>query len=569
MEAVMFKKSFVSILIISALSACSSSDSDKNSAPTAINISNNIVAENMSGASVGLLKAIDADTNDTFTFSTDSELFTIDGNELKLQENIALDFEQNAQVEVAILVTDSANNTYNDVLTIDVEDVLDVYAFTNKLSNSDSVSYSGQVARHVLIAELNNYIASGLQADLDNQALTSRDEVRAKLMSYYKTTAEDYELDLGQRALTISTGLERKQNTLSDISSSKKDLYGKIAGIDAAGQHKDWTTEFVAFGAKGSVSPDQLIQSFFNKIADHAEAYLAGHTRSDINGNVINQVYLGTDGLDYKQLIQKTLLGAVTFSQGADDYLDNDTEGKGLLTDNVSLVDGKNYTNLEHQFDEGFGYFGAARDYLSYTDDELALKGGRANFQGMHDTDGDGQIDLKSEYNFGHSLNAAKRDRGTATSTSPTDFTTQAMEAFLNARAIIGDNVGSQLSDEQMAALVAQRDIALSNWELAIAATAVHYINDTIADYAVFETDDFSYADLAKHWSELKGFFISLQFNRLSPLSDADFEAINTLIGDAPELTAENVDSYVADLLEARAKLQAAYAFDADHVSNW
>ena len=51
----------------------------------------------------------------------------------------------------------------------------------------------------------------------------------------------------------------------------------------------------------------------------------------------------------------------------------------------------------------------AARNFSDYTDDEIAGKGGRDNFR-FNDADGDGQIDL-TEFNFGNSVNAAKRDR--------------------------------------------------------------------------------------------------------------------------------------------------------------
>jgi len=120
-----------------------------------------------------------------------------------------------------------------------------------------------------------------------------------------------------------------------------------------------------------------------------------------------------------------------------------------------------------------------------------------------------------------------------------------------------------------MTALLAQRDIAVLAWEKSIASTAVHYINDTLKDYEKMGTDDFSYSDLAKHWSELKGFFVSLQFAPDSPLTDGDFETANGLIGDKPELNSELIADYKTDLEAARDLLQAAYGFDADNVTNW
>ena len=49
---------------------------------------------------------------------------------------------------------------------------------------------------------------------------------------------------------------------------------------------------------------------------------------------------------------------------------------------------------------------------------------------------------------------------------------------------------GDTLPDEVMDELKAHRDAALGAWENAIAATAVHYINDTLQDVGNFGTDD-------------------------------------------------------------------------------
>ena len=576
----MFKKSALTLAIVlatSQLTACSSDDDKKeeevvNVAPTDIQISASSVNENEAGAAIGTLTASDADASDSHTFTVSDERFKVSDSELSLAEGVSFDFEKEPSTTVSVTVKDSADNTYSKDVTISVTDThINLGGLSDTYDFGDSVSYSGQVARHLLILEVTNYISSGLQTDLEADMFTTRQEVLDKLMSLYKTTADDYDLILGERALTVSTLVDAKQSTLKEVSPSKKDLSGKIAGNDEKGQHKDWAAEFVAFGDKGSQSPEALIESFFGKIADNAEKYLAGETRTDALGGDITKVYLDTNGLDYKQLVQKVLLGAVTFSQGADDYLDDDTENKGLMTDHTMQVEGKAYTNLEHQYDEGFGYFGAARDYLDYSDDEIAKKGGREDFQGMHDTDQDGMIDFKSEFNFGHSQNAAKRDRGTAGNTTPTDLTKEAMTAFIAGRQLLSDtaNLGTGLDEGQMLELKGFRDTALAAWEKAIAATAVHYVNDTIADYESFGTDDFSYATLAKHWSELKGFVISLQFSRFSPLTDEQHENVNTLVGDAPELSADNVEAYKAKLLEARGVLAAAYEFDTENVENW
>ncbi|WP_249122691.1 hypothetical protein [Pseudoalteromonas sp. M8] len=120
------------------------------------------------------------------------------------------------------------------------------------------------------------------------------------------------------------------------------------------------------------------------------------------------------------------------------------------------------------------------------------------------------------------------------------------------------------------------RDQALLAWEKSIAATVVHYINDTISDDDG-DLDDIAsgnftaeqFYTVAKHWSEMKGFALNFQFNPFSPVADADFVKIHNLMGDKPELTADKVEAYKADLLKAREIIANAYGFDAENVANW
>lgn len=558
-----------SLVILSACGGGSSSPAPQNQAPNSVSITTSSVAENEPGADIGTVSATDPD-GDSVTFSTSTENFEIMGTTLKLVDGVSLNFEKTPTQTVSVTATDSNGASTTTPITVNVTDVLDTYNFLNSDGES-SVSYSGQVTRMALISELNQYIASELQTDLESGALTSRQDVIDKLNEFYEISSQNY--DLIADTFVIDFIDTPEQTTLRDLSSSQKDLLGKIAGSDAVGQHKDWNNgAFEGWGepGSGSITPHGLVQIYFGMLGDHAQEWIDGNARFDFNQNEITQIYLTTDGRDLKQLIQKFLLGAVAFSQGADDYFDNDTADKGLLTSNIP--NGNAYTNLEHQWDEGYGYFGAARDYLEYTDDEIAGKGGREDYAtGKHDSNGDGFFDLNSEVNLGNSTNAAKRDRGTSDLSNPTDFTAAAFNALLNGRKIINDNVGAELTTEQMNALVAERDIVLEYWEKSISATVVHYINDTLADLDNLGTDDFNYADLAKHWSEMKGFALNLQFNRLSPLSDSDYAQMHILFGDYPIFDGAQVDidQYKTDLLAARAILQNAYGFDAENVANW
>lgn len=441
------------------------------------------------------------------------------------------------------------------------------YAFESQLdSGASSVSYTGQVLRQVLISDLAAYIAAQDDAIRQGTAMPTEDgEVIADLNQFYfRLVSESH----GERSILLTTEPAAKQTTYDDISSGKN-IVEKLAGNDSETDHADWTMDFagwsdasIATDHGGSItSPEGLVVAFFENLEDLAIAEAGGADRQDAEGNPL-PIYVTDEGRDLNQLIEKFVRMAVAFSQGTDDYLDDDVPGKGLLADNVEpSSEGSPYTGLEHQWDEGFGYFGAARDYGDYTDEEVAGKGGRPDWQnGWHDSNDDGEIDLESEINLGHSTNAGKRDLG---ANADPDFTEQAFQAFLTGRAIINAAVGRPLTDEEMADLKEQRDLAVEAWEKAIAATVVHYINDTIEETNHIGTpEDYDFATHAKVWSEMKGFALGLQFNPRSPLSDDDFAMFHDLVGDAPLLEDPGLAGYRADLLEARDILQEAYDFD-------
>ncbi|MFY0641087.1 MAG: DUF4856 domain-containing protein [Bermanella sp.] len=436
---------------------------------------------------------------------------------------------------------------------------LTTYTFPSKLVEGESsVSYTGQTARHLLINEISTFIKSDAFQNSADSATAL-----ANLNLIYATGVNPdavsnlYDIDVYGGTGTTSTpvsisapeGTDLTQENFRDVGdvAGSKNLKGKLAGQD-----NDLSQAFIGWDITLSGEqtdddrPHLLLQEWFQILADNAG-----------DGNA-DTTYVDTSiGVDYQQLVQKFLLGAVTYSQAADDYL---KASKGLAKNNID--EGGNYTSLEHQWDEGFGYFGAARDYLAYSDD--VNKSNPAN-----DTNGDGEIDLLGgEYSFGHAINANKRDSG---SNGVTDFSAQAMEAFIAGRQLIQKNIGSNPVEGQgyQAELVDHAKTALGAWEKAIAATVAHYVNDTIADLDNVGTDAQNLKDLAKHWSELKGFALSLQFSGVSIISRDDLIAIHNKIGEAPELEIADIPTYVEGLKDILDILQDAYDFDADVVANW
>ena len=445
--------------------------------------------------------------------------------------------------------------------------VPETYTYESRFVDGESaVSYSGQIARHLLINELDLYIGNQLEEDaLSNSVFGSQEDFYSAFIFYYEF---DSDAD-GATELQTPTTPAARQATFNEVS-TEKDLISKTAGNDSVTDHKDWSSDFVGWSdasiaAHGGniTSPEGLLRAFMNTLAMQAYDLSEGNPADNpIEGGAPLPVYVTPTGLDLKQLTQKFLLMSVAFSQGTDDYLDSSTQGKGLLSSNAREGNSP-YSTLEHAWDEGFGYFGASRSYGALTDQQIA-DGAQV------DTDEDGAIDFTAEYNFGASVNAAKRDLGSADG-AKTNFTEEAFQAFLTGRAII-NAAGDELTDEQLAALEEQRDIAVSAWEKAIAATAVHYINDTLQEMNKFGSEEYDFATHAKVWSELKGFSLGLQFNPSSPMNEGTrFGDFHALIKDAPVLPgAEDADitAYKEDLLEARAILGEAYGFDAANLGD-
>ena len=327
------------------------------------------------------------------------------------------------------------------------------YEFYDADENS-TVVYSGQVVRNLIITDIKGLVSSD----------------PSLLVGMYENTEANQ-----ARTITSGTGsFPAVQSTYGDISGSN--LNGKIAATGDGYGIDDCTV------AGYGMEPDALVRAWMDAASSGAYS---------------------SDGIDIGQMLQKSLMGLVSYYQGTSKYL-----GVVLDQDNTG-PDGDNYyTKREHYWDESFGYFGASADYLNRTDAEIKSAV-------YNDSNGDGSIDFLSENCTGLSINAAKRDDG---SSNMYDFTGTIMSAYLEGRHLI--STGGSDAD-----VAAQRTIIVNAWEKLLAANAIHYINDTVGDigdgsaWAGTETaactaDTELCQDYTKHWSEMRGFAVGLHYNR-------------------------------------------------------
>ncbi len=472
------------------------------------------------------------------------------------------------------------------------------YAYEDE-NSANTVSYTGQTARQVLVSDLVDAMNAQTRDAVNVPAGVVTDlEFYYSFDSALRDASYTATFDLSGGENIIGNDTDPAATTIAPGAiSSGKVVKSKIAGEDSAthilgGEFFGWT---------GFTTPADLMDEFLRLLGEEAADTTDSITISGGTANIVAAT-VTEEGLDLRQLVQKFLLGALTFSQGTADYLSIDYGSDANLT----LAAGKTYTEGAHDFDEAFGYFGAARNYNDLTDAQIR---NGYEFPASDSVVTDSAIDVRNEFNFGNSTNCAKRDQGSAGNTNPTDYTKEAFDAFLLGREILQnaatgatETAPGALSAEAATALATQITIAAQTWEKCIAATVIHYINDVTGDMGNFVGDDFAdldnFLDLAKHWGEMKGFALGLQFSPYSPFRTGevmvngaaqavsvdvdDLKQVMSLMGEAPVLAdgsqggvapsgtaADARTAYLADLQAARDILQAAYAFDAENVANW
>lgn len=399
-------------------------------------------------------------------------------------------------------------------------DVPTAYAFDSRFApGTSSVSYSGQTVRNLLIQDLKIMIA-GL-GTAGAQPLTVQE-----LKNRYEYTDA-----LALNTLTQAGTAPAKETAYSSISTGKSVKNAPLP-----------TDPVIGYGK----TVDELVNDWFQIIAANSQDPAKLGTPA---------VYTTAEGVDLSQMIEKVLNGAVGYQRGTGNYL-----VKVLDQPNTAPEEGQPFTKMEHYWDEAFGYFGAARDFARYTDAQLAGSADQFSF----DSNGDGMIDFRSEYNFAFAKSAGKRDKDA----TGVDFTRDVFDAFLKGRTLIVNEGTTQ-------EIAAEANKVSQAWEKIIAATVVHYINDAVADMASLtaaQVEAKNHARLNTHWGEMKGYAIGLQFNPAKEISSSQLEQLHSLLGTAPPYALPGSEAHtqaVANFDAAKAILKEAYGFSAGNLANW
>ena len=376
-------------------------------------------------------------------------------------------------------------------------------------AGESSVSYSGQVVRNLLVNDIKTQIGT----DAGSGDATTLLSMMAN--------------DDPNRMILTSTTPSSMQTKYHDISTSH--LNDRLDAVS-----------------------DYILPGYEMNAGDAISAWV---TDAVTNGKT------NADGIRLDQMVQKTLWGAVAYWQGTSKYM-----SKIPNDDNTMSDDGDPYTAMEHHWDESFGYFGAARDYNTGYSDDNARK------TTQNDSNGDGSIDFKTEFNSGWGITAAKRDLVDGVSVDY-DFTGTIMNAYLEGRTLI-------YNQAPLDEILVQRDIILNTWEKVVAAVTIHYVNDVAADMAALYPADSNAgplsdlsADLNNHWGEMRGYANGLLYNDFKVIDPSDLNTILTTMGTSPVYPedGETVFYNYHEMLVTTVKslLQNAYGFSDEHMANW
>lgn len=237
--------------------------------------------------------------------------------------------------------------------------------YTFERNGSTTVDFSGQTNRLLMLQEIGNYIK-----------------------------------DAGTNSTTASASV------LKDMFANANSQFSDIALNSSGKQLKDKTAAsrdyFVNLGGGGSTSESISVKGFFESQFDDAEvASNGGNASEGVSGKYLDGSstrLFAADGLEPQQVVLKGLMGACFMDQIVNNYLSTAVLDEGTNRDdntNKVLVSGKNYTNMEHKWDEAYGYIygaGGGKYWDSYInqvdadadfgtikeDIELAFRKGRA-----------------------------------------------------------------------------------------------------------------------------------------------------------------------------------------------
>lgn len=233
-------------------------------------------------------------------------------------------------------------------------EVPQTYDFTR--NGSSTVSYSGQSTRLEMVKEL-----SSAFMDLENATETDL----SNMFSNANAPFSD-----------------------ADLNASDKSVKSKVAASNEYFTGNSVESNEIRNNLEGHIS-DQVKVVFANQ----NEVAAPGVAGQILDGE--NVRYVDPKGLELNQVFAKSLIGALVVDQMLNNYLSTNVldEGNNVALNNAGTVEeGKNYTTMEHKWDEAYGYLygdpsipsATPNSHLNNSEDRLLF-----NYLGRVDNDSD------------------------------------------------------------------------------------------------------------------------------------------------------------------------------------
>lgn len=345
-------------------------------------------------------------------------------------------------------------------------DTPDTYTFTR--DGATTVSYSGQTTR----IAMNHEFGSALKVASNS---------KEALLSMYNHQEGDTDF------------------SDADLNASDKNLKSKTAA--SSDYFSDNATDAAAIKSQIDTWIGNQHDEVFPQWNEAAAAGTAGQIEDGTDTR-----YVGANGVEYNQVIAKTLIGGLLADQILNNYLSTTVldEGTNVEDNNADLVaEGKTYTTMEHKWDEAYGYvYGGTEDKPSDLLKYIGSVDGNENYTGIAST-------IEDAFILGRAAIVAK------------DYTVRD----------------------------AQAEIIRENISKVIAVRAVHYLQ---SGKALIESKE--YGSAFHDLSEGLGFVNSLQFTRKP----------NTT---SPYFTKTEVDEFYKNILANENGLWSASSTTLDEIS--
>ncbi len=235
---------------------------------------------------------------------------------------------------------------------------------------------------------------------------------------------------------------------------------------------------------KTFVADTAFFISLFKAVADNSNSFATPTNANGIAGIATSETdptkkYLvDSNGVEYAQIIQKGLMGAIFYYRIAEEYT---TKAKLNAADNNTVIPGEG-TAMQHYWDEAFGYFGVPVSFRAAKYDSF---------------------NVASLLKFYGTYVGKGRTIGTIENT---------LNAFIKGR----DAINRKDYTTRDAAAVDVR----KNLELINVCSCISYLNQA-------KTGISNYAVKCHALSEAYGFFISLRYNSEKVINQTDYNTID------------------------------------------